>query len=80
MTYQAKVISGGKIVIPADIRRELGIKDGDSVVIEREDGAFSIRTRVQALQHARRRMRDIFGSDYTVDQFVAENRSDWGDR
>ena len=24
MTYHAKVISGGKVVIPVDIRRELG--------------------------------------------------------
>ncbi len=36
MTYHAKVIAGGKVVIPADIRRELGIKDGDSLVIDRD--------------------------------------------
>lgn len=81
MTYQAKVIAGGKIVIPVDIRRELGIKDGDSVIIEREGvGAFSIRTRTQVAQHGRRRMREIFGPDYTVEQFVAESRADWGER
>ena len=80
MTYQAKVIAGGKIVIPADIRRELGIRDGDSVTIEREGGGFSIRTRAQVLQHGRRRIREIFGSDYTVDQFVSESRADWGER
>lgn len=36
MTYHAKVIAGGKIVIPAALRRELGIMDGDSVVLERD--------------------------------------------
>ena len=38
VTYHAKVIAGGKIVIPADLRREFDIKDGDTVAIEREDG------------------------------------------
>ena len=30
MTYHAKVIAGGKVVIPADIRRELGIPGIDA--------------------------------------------------
>jgi AbrB family looped-hinge helix DNA binding protein len=36
MTQQAKVIDGGKVVIPANIRRELDIKRGDSLVVERD--------------------------------------------
>jgi AbrB family transcriptional regulator, stage V sporulation protein T len=35
MTYHAKIIAGGKLVIPAVLRRELGIIDGDSVVVAR---------------------------------------------
>ena len=45
MTYHAKVIAGGKIVIPAELRRELGIKDGDVLVLDRAaDGSLAIRT------------------------------------
>lgn len=36
MTYSAKNIAGGKIVIPAELRRELGVNAGDTVLIERE--------------------------------------------
>lgn len=81
MTYHAKVISGGKIVIPADIRRELGIKDGDSLVIERDEGTgvVMVRTFEQVVREAQRQFRAMVGPDYTVDQFLAEKRADWPD-
>ncbi|KTT75546.1 AbrB/MazE/SpoVT family DNA-binding domain-containing protein [Sphingomonas endophytica] len=57
MTYHAKVIAGGKIVIPADLRRELGIKDGDSVIIDRDaSGAMVLKTHAQIV----REVQDIF--------------------
>lgn len=50
MTYHAKVIAGGKVVIPADIRRELGIKDGDLLVVDRDaKGSVVLRTHDQML-------------------------------
>ena len=80
MTYHAKVIAGGKIVIPADLRREFGIKDGDTLILERdEDGGLSIMTFEQAVRDSQRRARAIFGADYSVDQFLKERRADWGE-
>ena len=80
MTYHAKVISGGKIVIPSELRREFGIKDGDSLVVERNDsGGLSIRTFDRVIRDSQRKAREMFGADYTVDQFLAENRADWGE-
>ncbi|MDQ2892570.1 MAG: AbrB/MazE/SpoVT family DNA-binding domain-containing protein [Pseudomonadota bacterium] len=76
MTYHAKVIAGGKIVIPADLRRELGIKDGDSVVIE--GGANGITLRREDPDADLQRIRDAFDG-YSVDQFLRERRSDWGE-
>lgn len=79
MTYHAKVITGGKIVIPAELRREFGIKDGDSLVVERnEAGGMSIRTFAQVVRDSQREARAIFGPDYSVDQFIGETRADWG--
>jgi AbrB family looped-hinge helix DNA binding protein len=80
MTYHAKVIAGGKIVIPADLRREFGIKDGDTLVLERDaQGGVSIKTFQQVVQETQEEARAIFGADYSVDQFVRETRADWGD-
>ena len=33
MTYHAKIYGGGKMALPADVRRALGIKDGDRVTL-----------------------------------------------
>lgn len=78
MTYHAKVIAGGKIVFPADLRRELGIRDGDTLVIERmSDGGATVRTFEQVVRDAQQKTRAIFGPAFTVKQFIAENRADW---
>ncbi len=80
MTYHAKVIAGGKVVIPADLRRELGIRDGDTIVFGREDeGGLSLKTFAQVVRETQREARAIFGADYTVEQFLKENRADWGE-
>lgn len=76
MTYHAKVIAGGKIVIPADLRRELGIKDGDSVRLESEGGTITLSRDdpAAALQRLRTALKG-----YSVDQFLQERRADWGE-
>lgn len=80
MTYQAKVITGGKIVIPAELRRELGIKDGDSLVVARgADGGISVRTYAQVVRDGQRKFRAMVGDDYSVEQFLSERRADWGE-
>lgn len=76
MTYHAKVIAGGKIVIPADLRRELGIKDGDSVVMER--GPDGINLRREDPDAALSSLREAF-KGYSVDQFLRDRRADWGE-
>lgn len=74
MTYHAKVIAGGKVVIPAALRRELGIKDGDSVVLERDADGITLRRDDPAAALAR--LREGM-KDYSVDQFLRERRQDW---
>lgn len=81
MTYHAKVIAGGKIVIPAELRRELGIKDGDSVILERdESGGFVLKTRAQVVQEVRAAFRAMRqpGVDYgsVVDELIADRRAE----
>lgn len=79
MTYQAKVIAGGKIVIPADIRRELGIKDGDSLVFERDDtGAMVLKTYAQVVAEVQQTLRKLRGPDKggasVVEELLQERR------
>ena len=79
MTYHAKVVSGGKVVIPAELRRELGITDGDSLVFDRAaGGGISIKTYRRVVEEGQREFRGIMG-DYSVNQFLAERRADSGE-
>ena len=76
MTYPAKVIAGG-IVIPAELRRELGIEDGDSVVIERDaSGAVSVRR--EEPDEALMRLRGAMAG-YSVDEFLRDRAADWAE-
>ena len=75
MTYHAKVIAGGKIVIPAELRREFGIKDGDSLVIERDEkGGLVLKTYEQVVREVQAEFRAMGGDRYSVDDFLADRR------
>lgn len=41
MTYQAKIIAGGKISLPAELRRALDLKDGDTISLEHDGVSFT---------------------------------------
>ncbi len=76
MTYHAKMIAGGKLVIPAELRRALDIKDGDRVMLEQRDGAIFIRTQREAL----RRLQDLVQAKSPseidpIDIFIADRRA-----
>ncbi len=80
MTYNAKVIAGGKIVIPAELRREFGIEDGDSLVLESDpNGGIIVKTYRQVVKEAQFKFRAMVGEDYSVDQFLADRKADWGE-
>ncbi|NIJ06427.1 AbrB family looped-hinge helix DNA binding protein [Sphingomonas vulcanisoli] len=79
MTYQAKVIAGGKIVIPAELRREIGIKDGDSLIIERdESGHLVLKTYRQVTQEVQAFFRKAVGgpNGSAVDELIAERQAE----
>jgi AbrB family transcriptional regulator (stage V sporulation protein T) len=79
MTYQAKLIAGGKIVIPAELRKALGFHTGDSLVLEREGDSIVIKTYAQVVREVQKEFRNMVGEGYSVDQFLAERRADWGE-
>jgi len=47
-----KIAEGGRVVIPADYRRALGLKVGDEVILRMADGEVHILTRCQAIKKA----------------------------
>ncbi len=42
--YRGRIVSGGRLQIPADVRKELGLADGDNVRLEVVDGELRVRS------------------------------------
>lgn len=51
-TYQARVDSVGRVLIPAPSRHRLGIHRGDTLIVEVDDQGIRMRTSAQALRDA----------------------------
>ena len=79
MSYHAKLIKGGKIVIPAELRREFGMEEGDTLVFEREVDKLVIKTYAQVVREVQEEFRRLVPNPGTVDEFLAERRSLWGE-
>jgi AbrB family transcriptional regulator (stage V sporulation protein T) len=76
VTYQAKLIKGGKIVIPAELRREFGFQEGDMLVLEHADGGLVIKSRQQVLKELQARVKKHLKVPFTVDDYIAEKRAE----
>ncbi len=76
MTYHAKLIKGGKIVIPADLRREFGFKEGDSLVFEKEGDQLVIKSMEKVIQEVRSKVKMLIKVPFTVDDFIADKRAE----
>jgi AbrB family looped-hinge helix DNA binding protein len=76
MTYHAKIIAGGKIVIPAELRRALGFHDGDSIVIEREGDTLVLKTYAQVVREVQQTFKAMLPDTgiSMVDELIAERR------
>jgi AbrB family transcriptional regulator, stage V sporulation protein T len=72
MSYHAKLIKGGKIVIPAELRREFGFKDGDTVVLERVGDGLVIKTYEQVVREVQAKVKKLIKIPFTLDDYLAE--------
>lgn len=78
MTSRAvKIADGGTLVIPASLRRELGISVGDTVILDVANGELRIRSRGAALSNARRLFRGLVPDGVgVVDELIADRRAE----
>ncbi len=72
-----KLGEGGRLVVPAGMRKALGIAEGDNVQLACEDGCVVIRSRDEALRHAQR----LFGKYAPdgvslADELIADRRAE----
>lgn len=77
-TLTTKMAQGGRIVIPAEIRKQLGFEIGETFNIEiGEDNSLRIRSRDQMLRRAQELFRKhVPAGTPVVDDFIAERRKE----
>ncbi|MFM2099904.1 MAG: hypothetical protein RLZZ366_1443 [Pseudomonadota bacterium] len=77
MTYHAKIYGGGKMAIPADVRKALGIKDGDRVTLDIEDGRLTVKTQAQLIKEIQAYFKSFVPEGVSlVDELIAERRAE----
>lgn len=78
MSHHAKLIKGGKVVIPADLRREFGFEEGDTLVFERGENGLVIKTYEQVVREVQAEFLALLGegAGSMVDELIAERRAE----
>jgi AbrB family looped-hinge helix DNA binding protein len=77
MTEMVVLGENGRIVLPAAIRKELGLKAGDRLTVTSGEGAIRILSRKMALASIRAGIIKQRGSlDGILDEFLAEKREE----
>lgn len=70
-------VSAGRVVLPAEWRREFGIEDGDEVVFTRTDRGIEIKTLDQAVKQAQEVCaRYAKPGQSVVDELLSERREE----
>lgn len=74
MHQKAIMEKSGRIVIPAQYRKALGIKPGDEVILALEDTGVRLYTRRQAIKDAQALVRQYVPSGRNLSRDLIEER------
>lgn len=74
---RVRIAAGGRVVIPADIRQGLGVREGDELLITRDGDGIRMTT----VQQAVKEVQAFFGQfkkpgESMVDDFLASRREE----
>ena len=74
--HHVKVVEGGKIVLPASLRRRFNIEVGDTLVVDDADGVIAIRSLDQAVADAQAIMSQYAPKERILsDELVSERHA-----
>lgn len=75
MTHSALISEGGRIVIPAKLRKAVGLQIGDTVIVRLTDDGLVITTPERAIQSAQALVRQYISPERRLtDELLAERR------
>jgi AbrB family looped-hinge helix DNA binding protein len=74
-----RVSQGGRVVIPAELREQLNLKQGDELVMEIRDGALVLTSKQQRIAQIRDEIRagmTLESGRSLADELIAERQAD----
>jgi AbrB family looped-hinge helix DNA binding protein len=75
-TVEVTVGPQGRLVVPARLRRRLGIETGDVLVARAQDDRLVLERRDAILARVRRLLADVPAGVSMVDELIAERRAE----
>ncbi|HYN41986.1 MAG TPA: AbrB/MazE/SpoVT family DNA-binding domain-containing protein [Thermoanaerobaculia bacterium] len=74
----ARIDSSGRLVVPAALRKELGLIPGAAVTLRVTDGELRVVARSEAVRLAQERVRKyVQPGRRLADELIAERRAEW---
>lgn len=75
--HSARLATGGRLVVPASLRKQLGVAPGDQLFMEVIDGALHVWSQKQAISRAQAQLRTLTdGKRSLVEELLAERRAE----
>ncbi len=81
MTVHISVAANGRLSLPADVRKRLGIARGGALLLEETSDGVILRTVAQSIEYAQKLSRHYTDRHEagTVDAFIAQRQHDSGE-
>lgn len=73
--HPTRLSAGGRIVIPAEFRAALGLKEGDAIDLILEDGQLRLVPRLLTVKRAKERIRRATGLIKAPSEDIAAERA-----
>lgn len=70
-----RLSENGRVVIPAQVRKELGVEAGGEIILERREDGYRMTTRRERIEEARRYLRRYVKPGVSLaDELIADRR------
>ncbi|MGA8108446.1 MAG: AbrB/MazE/SpoVT family DNA-binding domain-containing protein [Acidobacteriaceae bacterium] len=70
-----RLAENGRVVIPLEVRRDLGVESGGEIILERQENGYRLTTRRQRIEEAQKFLRRYVKPGVSlVDELIAERR------
>jgi bifunctional DNA-binding transcriptional regulator/antitoxin component of YhaV-PrlF toxin-antitoxin module len=74
---RGKLVSGGRLQLPIEMRKALSLADGDTVLLEMVDGEIHVRPFRDAVPRIQARLREYVSETESVtDELIADRRAE----